>query len=151
MSRSNQEQDFRCTWPRCICKATGIYCKSKPATGPKPKKAIARQTPKAKKKKIDKGMLLETDGAFYLHIWQERPHVDYETGLPIYGEFSLLYFHHVLQKKPFPQYRHCAWNIVLVSWETHGNADARNWKVCPKIGKLTLELEKLHEDGKLTV
>jgi hypothetical protein len=78
---------------------------------------------------------LHEDWLFYLEIWNERPHIDYETGEPIPGDASTLYFHHVLPKRKssrYEKYRHCKWNIVLVSWETHSKAET-NIDFVPKI------------------
>jgi hypothetical protein len=57
-------------------------------------------------------------------IWNEREHVDFETNEPILGEPLTLYFHHVLGKSDYPEYRFKKWNIVLVSWDTHAQAEA---------------------------
>lgn len=77
----------------------------------------------------------------------ERPHVCFESGLPIHGKPLTLYFHHVLDKKSYPEYRHCKWNIVLLHWDKHTNAD--NKVHCPKVEKYRKHLLKLHDAGKL--
>jgi hypothetical protein len=57
------------------------------------------------------------------------------------------YFHHVLEKESYPQYRHCTWNIVLVSWTTHDQVHGDIDKT-PKIKALREELLKQIENGK---
>jgi hypothetical protein len=116
-----------CNWPRCACKGTGIYCKDKPHSGPKPRKAIRKISIKtaAKKKEIDMALAI-TDAALYWSIWDEREHIDFETGLPINKPFSKSFFHHVLPKREdggYPQFRHCKWNIVLVDQGTHNQTE----------------------------
>lgn len=141
----------RCTWPRCSCKATGIYCSSKPQA--KKPKGLSRISAKGKLKKIADKDLVKTDAAFYLLIWQEREHKCENCGKPIH-EFSLLLFHHVLPKRPdggYPQYRHCKWNIWILCWECHdthdnGNPDSAKVK---KLRTYYYQLIKLHDDGKL--
>lgn len=98
----------------------------------KPKKIYAiKRTPirkvSKKQSKIVKDRKTETekDWRFYLEIWEERDHVDFETGDSIIGEPLTLYFHHILSKgvKRFKQFRRCTWNVVIISWMTHTNAD----------------------------
>ena len=96
------------------------------------KKISAKQVIRNKEKK----KLSEKDKLFWATIWEERDHVDFETGEPIYGEYRTLYFHHVLPKHPgpggYPQHRYKKWNIVIVSWETHTKAE-NNIDLVPKI------------------
>lgn len=76
------------------------------------------------------------DWEFFLEIWNEREHVDFETGQPIYGEPLNLYFHHVLPKRKnggYPQYRYEKWNIIIISWDTHTNCENHQWKKVPRI------------------
>ena len=79
----------------------------------------------------------EKDWALYLEIWNKRPHIDFETCEPILGEPLTLYFHHVLLKSKYPQYRHKSWNIVLVNWNSHAQADQGK---APKIEAYRKEL-----------
>ena len=150
---TNARNMQHCTYPRCSCKATGVYCDNKPA--PKKRKGITRQTPKQKVKMVEKQQLVLTDAAFYLIIWQEREHKCQNCGAPVF-EFSILLFHHILAKRPdggYPQYRHCKWNIWILCWQCHDTHDNGNID-SPTIAKLRAEyhrLLKLHEDGKLKV
>lgn len=136
-----------CTYPRCACKATGIYCKSKPASGKKAPKPIAKQSVKGKQKAIEKKALVQNDMALYLEIWEERPHIDFETGESILKPL-IQNFHHVLEKAQFPQYRHSKWNIVLVKDETHNQVHS-NIDKTPKIKALRAQLLELHQNNKL--
>lgn len=85
--------------------------------------------------------LTRKDRLLWAEIWEEREHLDFETDKPIYGEPLTLYFHHILGKKKYPQFRYCKWNIVLVSWETHDKAE-RNLDLVPKIKQYKKELLK---------
>lgn len=140
-----------CILPGCSTPVFGgSYCKhhqwwrkDKPIKTPK-------RTPI--KKTIAKGSMLLgeikkatlKDREFFLEIWNEREHVDFETGQPIYGDPLTLYFHHVLAKRPdaYPQFRYEKWNIVLVSWDTHTNCENHRWKILPKIAAYRDELIK---------
>ena len=95
-------------------------------------KPIKKTSTKGKQRRQQKQKLSEKDKLFWASIWEEREHIDFETGEPIYGEPRTLYFHHVLFKSKYPKYRYKKWNIVLVSWETHTKAE-NNIDLVPKI------------------
>ncbi len=142
-----------CKWPRCACKATGVYCAQKARKSdkkaPKPLKrtAIKPRSEKGKIKALEKKDLVQTDMVFYLQLWDHRPHICYETGEIIHKPHNYN-FHHVLEKKPYPQYRHREWNIVFVTWMVHDKVH-RGIDFAPKIKKLTQFLLKMHENGEL--
>lgn len=136
-----------CTYPRCACKATGIYCKSKPTSGKKAPKPIPKRSEKGKQKAIEKKLLVQNDMALYLEIWGERAHVCYETGKSI-PKPLIQNFHHVLEKAQYPQYRHSRWNIVIVTDDTHNQVHS-NIDKTPKIKALRENLLLLHQENKL--
>lgn len=118
-------------------------------TDKKPK-ATKKVSTRQKKKLAAKAVVSAQDRLFWVEIWDERPHVDFETGAFLGNEPLTLFFHHVLAKRPtaFPQYRFCKWNIILVSWETHSKAEGDLDNV-PKIKEYTEKLKQLHEQGSL--
>lgn len=93
---------------------------------------IKKFSKKQRKRLVERKSETELDWHFFLDIWEERDHVDFETGDPILGDPLTLYFHHVLKSRKYKQFRRCKWNIVLVSWETHTNAD-NTMKTTPRI------------------
>lgn len=96
-----------------------------------------------KAKLIHKKVILEEDIAFYLKIWSKREHVCYETGEYL-GEIpNTCFFHHVLAKELYPEYRHCEWNIVLLKQSIHNQVET-NIKFCPKVLTLTEDLLNNH-------
>ena len=122
----------------------GGFCKFHQRERPKTKK-INNNLHKRKRgnslkrnisKRREKTELKKGDKELWNAIWAERPHIDFETGEPIYGEPLTLYFHHVLPKNEgpggYPQFRYKKWNIVLVSWDTHAKAEA-DLDLVPKI------------------
>lgn len=142
-----------CTYPACQCRATGVYCDNKPVK--KQPQPIAKQSEKQKKKAADLAIVSRADISFYYTVWMERPRVDFETGEPIYERYNSLFMHHILQKKQtvhahsdYSIYRHCKWNIVIISWQTHDKVHM-NIENCPKIKAYTLKLVKMHDEGKL--
>ena len=117
----------------------------------KRRKPIRRISEKGKERRKDKMELFQDDISFYQEIWDERRHIDFETRLPIPGDFMLWYFHHVLPKRErggYPQYRHCKWNIVLVSKATHDQTEFDMDKT-PAIRAYYTRLLQLHDEGKL--
>jgi hypothetical protein len=98
----------------------------------KKRKVIPKTSKKGRKKLTVKKDLTERDHRFFEEIWEESPHIDFETDIPILGEALTLYFHHVLEKHLYPKFRYKKWNIVLVSWETHSKCH-NNMDFVPKI------------------
>lgn len=88
------------------------------------KSIISKKSDKQRIKDKEDAELRKRDRELWAEIWAERPHIDFETEEPIYGEPLTLYFHHVLPKSEYPEFRYCKWNIVLVSWDTHAQAEA---------------------------
>ena len=129
----------------------GHYCKNhqwlrtdkKPKTL-KPKKAIRKTSKKQQSSLGERRELTRKDRLLWAEIWEERDHIDFETGQPICGEALTLYFHHVLGKRKtaYPQYRYEKWNIILVSWDTHTLAENSKWDKIPKIKAYRDELIK---------
>lgn len=64
---------------------------------------------------------------------------DYETGERLPYVTNNIYFHHVLPKETYPQFKYSAWNIVFVSWATHAQYHDYPDK-CPRIQAKYLEL-----------
>jgi len=136
-----------CSWPRCSCKATGVFCKDKPKSGPKAPKPIAKRSEKGKQKAIDKSSLVKSDMVVYMEIWAERPHTCFETGVII--QKPMLYnFHHILEKENYPEYRHSKWNIIILDEKPHTQYHACPGKT-PKIEELRASLLELHRNNKL--
>lgn len=87
---------------------------------------------------------------FFLDIWNDlRPgqKVCYETGETIYDP-STIHFHHVLPKHKYPEYKFSKWNIVLLSWRMHDQAEINDSKV-PKVRALKDSLIRKHKNGEL--
>ncbi len=103
-------------------------------------KPIKKRTEKAQFKINLKKELFKNDASFYLQIWEDRPHVCFETGIEL-GKMNLCMFHHVLPKQTYPEYRHCEWNIVLLHPDVHNQVETDCSK-CPRVYKLTKELKE---------
>jgi hypothetical protein len=97
-------------------------------------------------KNTEKKLLLQQDFIFYKNIWSIRQHYCFETGVYLGEELNLCFFHHVLPKENYPQYRHCAWNIVLLAQGVHNQVET-NIEFCPKVNKLTKQLILKHKNN----
>ena len=65
----------------------------------------------------------QEDNNFYKLIWEKRPHICRNCGEKLGREPLSIYFHHVLEKRNFKEYRHKEWNIIVLCWLCHQNAD----------------------------
>ena len=112
------------------------YCKSC-ALKLQPKKSIKKMSDKGRFKMILKKKLFEHDKKFYSEVWADRFFVENKN---IPGSYimakaprcenpecrkrlsdkpNLLYFHHILEKRNYPEYRHIAKNIAILCAECH--------------------------------
>lgn len=90
----------------------------------------------------------EQDILFYQKIWNRRDHVCYECNKWLGIEPLTVFFHHVLPKKKYPQYRYATENIVLVCFTCHGQAEM-NIDKTPKIKLKRDALLGMHDRGEL--
>ena len=138
-----------CKWPRCSCRATGNYCPHKP--GEKAPKRIKRVSTKRLAQLKEDQAVGDQDAAFYLWVWRERLHrceccgVALTFTTPDIRNYS---YHHLLEKRNFPQYRYCKWNIMLLCRNCHDSWE-RNPDTRPTITKLRNSLLKRHDEGQL--
>lgn len=84
--------------------------------------------------------VMRTDIEFYTNLWEEREHICFETGKLLLSEPLTLYFHHILGKSKYPQYRHEKWNIVLLDPDIHSQVETFIDK-CPRVKALTEHLK----------
>lgn len=106
-------------------------------------------TKKFSKLKHRRASKWKEDVEFYQGIWDRRPLKTCEvTGKWLGKEPLSTFFHHVLSKNKFPQYRWCEWNIMLLHPDVHLQAE-RDLDKVPKVRERTEELLQKHSEGKL--
>jgi hypothetical protein len=108
------------------------YCKSC-TFKLQPPKAIKKVSEKGKFKLVLKKELLNEDKLFYLRVWNER------SWLNSYGERTkkcencsklleqepnLMNFHHILEKRNYPQFRHVEENIAILCPGCHNSYES---------------------------
>ncbi len=128
----------------------GGYCRNHQwcRTDKKPKslqRTPIRKVGKYGKKRLGERKLASAkDKEFFAEIWDERPHICFESGEYLGNEPFTLYFHHVLEKEMYEQYRYEKWNIVLLTWVNHDQCH-KNLDKCPKVKEYRNQLIKKYE------
>ena|ERR1700751_5210012 len=84
-----------------------------------------------------------SDQYFYQEIWEEREHKCFESGKPLGTSPLSLFFHHILPKAKYPQYRHSKWNIVMLHPDAHSQVEV-NLDKCPRVKALTEHLKLVY-------
>lgn len=132
-------------WCRKDKKSKPLDKKSKPLNRTPIRKRSIKQTKLLGEQKLQRIQ----DWEFYLEIWDERDHVCFETDQYLGDEPQTLFFHHVLEKglRRYKKYRHCKWNIVLITWQVHDQV-GMDIDRCPKIKAYRDKLLKQLENGK---
>lgn len=93
---------------------------------PTPKKApvpIARISVKKKAQGKEEKELIAADKEFYAEIWLASPHVCENCNKKLGKEPLTLFFHHLLPKKPYPEFRHTPENIMILCPDCHTQAE----------------------------
>lgn len=107
------------------------YCKSC-ALKLLPPKELRKVSKKQVFKIKIKKELLEEDKKFYLKVWEDRTWKDDPPGMlgdeyprceccrkSLGSEPNMMYFHHILEKRNYPELRHVDWNIMILCPECH--------------------------------
>jgi hypothetical protein len=64
------------------------------------------------------------DHTLFRKIWKQRPHVSEISGTPLGKEALSVYFHHILPKNKYPQFRNDEENIIFLTADEHANVEA---------------------------
>lgn len=105
-------------------------------------KSIARVSEKKKEKAADEKALFAADKEFYAEIWVASPHVCQDCGRHLGREPLTTFFHHLLPKKPYPQFRHTPENIMILCPDCHTQAETL-LDHAPKVKARRDEVQKL--------
>lgn len=79
---------------------------------------------KHKPKKKKSTTTSKKDHAFFKDIWKKRPHKSEVSGRYLGGEALSVYFHHILPKNKYPEFRLDEENIILLTIDEHANVEA---------------------------
>src|SRR6185437_3793989 len=86
---------------------------------------IARQSEKKKAQAAEEKKLLELDKAFYLEVWLASPHIcQCGCGQNLGREPLTTFFHHLLEKRNYPEFRHTPENIMILHPDCHNAVES---------------------------
>jgi len=109
---------------------------------PKKKYTIPKMSAKRLAKVEAEKNLFELDKIFYKEVWDASPHVCSECGKKLGKEPLTIFFHHLLRKVKYPEFRHTPENIAVLCPDCHTQAETDLGKT-PKTKKRTDEARKL--------
>lgn len=112
------------------------------ANEPKPKKAysIPKVSKKRQKKLEEQKELLKQDEAFYKEIWAASANACQNCNCKLPKSPYNWMFHHLLEKRNYPQFRHVSGNIMILCLECHSKAET-NIDFAPKVKQRRKEAE----------
>lgn len=84
---------------------------------------IAKMSEKKKKQLGDEKKLFQEDKEFYAEIWSCSPHVCQDCNKNLGREPLTLFFHHLLPKDIYDQFRHTPENIMILCPDCHTQAE----------------------------
>jgi hypothetical protein len=92
---------------------------------PKIKKVYRIQKVSAKKSKqlLEQKATAEKDKEFYLEVWRAAPHKCYNCGCGLPKTPSNFMFHHLLEKRNYPELRYEPLNIAILCLECHSKCE----------------------------
>lgn len=105
-------------------------------------KSIAKVSDKGKMKREAKKSLIEEDKLFYMEVWNASNERCYECNKKLSNPPSMLYFHHLLEKRNYPQFRHTHENLAILCADCHQQAESDLDKT-PRTKILTEQIKKL--------
>ena len=104
-------------------------------------KPIAKVSDKGKIKREAKKDLIEQDKLFYMEIWAASDERCYECRKKLSNPPSMLYFHHAMPKRLFPNLRHVHENVILLCPDHHQQVEV-NIDKTPRTKALTEDIRK---------
>jgi 5-methylcytosine-specific restriction endonuclease McrA len=116
------------------------------ANDPKPEKryTIPKVSAKRKKKLEEQKVTLEKDREFYKEIYAASPHRCQNCDCKLPKEPQTFMFHHLLEKRNYPQFRYVPENIMILCLECHSKAET-NMDFAPRIRQRWEEAHKKSE------
>lgn len=119
------------------------YLKSM-ANEPKPKKRYVIPKVSAKRARLieQQKVTAEADKEFYKEIYAASPHWCQNCECKLPKEPQTFMFHHLLEKRNYPQFRYTPENIMILCLTCHSKAET-NIDFAPKIKQRRIEVENL--------
>ncbi len=102
---------------------------------------IPKVSEKRKKKLEQNNELSALDKNFYAEIWLASPHKCQSCGCGLPKEPLTIFFHHLFEKRNYPQFRHTPENIMILCADCHTQTETDINKV-PKVLTRRKQAEK---------
>lgn len=83
---------------------------------------MKRGTLKRKRKEVDVEAI-ERQKEFFMEIWERKSHYCQSCSKWLGKEPNLLFFHHVLPKHLFKEFKYNEKNIVILCWNCHASIE----------------------------
>lgn len=108
---------------------------------PKKRKPIPKFSKKKEKQLKEQRETHKKDEEFYKEIYAASPHQCQNCGCKLPKTPSNFMFHHLLEKRNYPQYRYAPENVMILCLECHSKAET-NIEFAPKIAQRRIEAEQ---------
>lgn len=108
----------------------------------KPPAPIAKVSEKRKTQIVEDKKTTALDKEFYAEIWASSPHKCEECGKNLGKEPMTIFFHHLLEKRNYGEFRYTPENIMILCPDHHTQAETDIDKV-PKVKARRTQVEKL--------
>lgn len=107
-----------------------------------PKKYVIPKVSKKRQKKLEEQKeLLKKDEEFYKMVWAASDNRCQNCDCTLPRTPSNFMFHHILEKRNYPQYRHTPENVAILCLMCHSKCET-NIDFAPRIKQRRLEAEK---------
>ncbi len=107
------------------------------------KKYVIPKVSKKRAAKIEQQKdMAKLDEEFYKEVYAASPHVCQNCGVKLPKTPFNFMFHHLLEKRNYPQFRHTPENIVILCLLCHSKCET-NIDFAPKIKARRIEVEKI--------
>lgn len=116
-----------CTWPACICRATGAKCsnfsekKGAKNKGETKRYSIPKRSENGKHQALLKRDQVQRDMHFYItEVWPNVSHFcACGCGTLVTDATNISIYHHYLEKENYDEFRHEVWNMGIVTPRCH--------------------------------
>lgn len=125
---------------------TDILERLQRARTPKEKKLpqpIAKVSEKKKKLLGEEKKQFQEDKEFYAEIWSCSPHVCQDCNKNLGREPLTLFFHHLLPKDIYDQFRHTPENIMILCGDCHSQAETFIDRVPKVVARRNIAIKEL--------
>jgi hypothetical protein len=87
------------------------------------KRTPIKRKPKTREQIQEQKDETEKMWTLFREIWNERPHKSEVSGEFLGYEPRTIYFHHILPKSKYPEYKYIKENVILLTWEEHSRVE----------------------------